>query len=107
VRSKHSSSSEILLSQPLKQKKTENSKDEKWIHGKKQVVNVSVTTDVSSSAWREFFCRVPGTPPAKCHSIIRPFCNKTVTIANMLPYRPQYLHSRWLRESIDQWKPWC
>lgn len=63
----------------------------------KNWVEVSGTTDVS--AWQQLFCRVPVTIPAKCHSRIRPFCDRTALISELFPYWPWYHHSRWFRKS--------
>lgn len=39
------------------------------------------------------------TIPAKCHSRIRPFCDRTLLTSELFPYWPQYHHSRWFTKA--------
>lgn len=41
---------------------------------------------------------------SKCNSRIQPFYNGNIQISYILQWRPQYNHSRQIRECMDQWK---
>lgn len=53
---------------------------------------------IDASAWQQL-CRVPVTIPARCHSRIRPFCERTLLISELFPCWPQYHHNRWFRKA--------